>query len=300
MATVRGEDQVDGQAGRVPQRSPGETGRLCRGRGFSGRGEDDPVAQVALGHVDRERRGVEAGVWPDVPEQCGQLIVDHGVGGAVREPQRVRGGVGDLDLRVVGQRMVLCQLDPDAHTPQQEPAHPAARLFAAGDAGIDAAVGDRGGDLRCRHRGRADLEPGAAAHQPVHQGRCCLGPGAEAVSDAQRAAFAGRGAPGGVPGPVQRRERGRGGLGQGRTGRGQRDTTCVADQQGRTEVGFQSADPGAECGLGDADACGRAGEVQLLCQDQEVAQADRVRRHVPSLPIDADRCRRMPIDNEAF
>jgi hypothetical protein len=91
---------------------------------------------------------VESGVWSGVSEQCGQLIVDHGVGRTVRESQRIRGRVGDLDLGVFGQRMVPRQLDPDALTPQQEPAHATARLFTAGDPGIDAAVGDRGGDLR--------------------------------------------------------------------------------------------------------------------------------------------------------
>lgn len=135
---------MDRQAGRAPQRSPGETGRLCRDRGFSGRGKGDPVAQVALRHVESDCGRVESGVWSGVSEQCGQLIVDHGVGRTVRESQRIRGRVGDLDLRVFGQRMVLRQLDPDAHTPQQEPAHATARLFTAGDPGIDAAVGDRG------------------------------------------------------------------------------------------------------------------------------------------------------------
>src|SRR5690348_4035871 len=46
--------------------------------------------------------------------------------------------------------------------------------------------------------------------------------------------------------------------------------------------------PGAECGLGDTDPCGRAGEVQLLRQHQEVPQAHRIRRHAPSPLIDND------------
>jgi hypothetical protein len=45
---------------------------------------------------------------------------------------------------------------------------------------------------------------------------------------------------------------------------------------------------GAECGLCDTDPCERAGKVQLLRQHQEVPQAHRIRRHVPSLPIDND------------
>lgn len=87
---------------------------------------------------------MESGVRPGAAEQGGQLIVDHGVGRTVGESQRIRGRIGDLDLRVFGQRMMLCQLDPDAHTPQQEPAHATTRLFTAGDPRIDAAVGDRG------------------------------------------------------------------------------------------------------------------------------------------------------------
>ncbi|OBA44770.1 hypothetical protein A5789_00315 [Nocardia sp. 852002-51101_SCH5132738] len=95
---------------------------------------------------------------PGVAEQCGQLIVDHGVGRTVGESQRIRGRVGDRYLRLFGQRMMLCQLDPDALAPQQEPADAATRLFTGGDPGIDVAVGDRGGDLRCRHGDRADVE----------------------------------------------------------------------------------------------------------------------------------------------
>ncbi len=181
--------------------------------------------------------------------------------------------------------MVLRQLDPDPHPPQQHPAHSTARLFTAGDPGVDAAVGDRGGDLRCRHRDGLDLESAVAANQPVHQGRCRPGPGAEAVSDAQRAQFTGRRAPGGVPRPVQRRQRGRGGIRQRRTGGGQFDAARVADQQGRTEFRLQPAHPGAERGLCDTDPCGRASEVQLLRQHQEVAQAHGVRRQ-RGLPAD--------------
>lgn len=116
---LAGEDQVERQAGRAPQRPPGETGRLYRGRGFSGRGKGDPVAQVTLRDVERDRGRAEPGVWPDIPEQRGQLIVDHGVGRTVRKPQRIRGRVGDLDLRAFGQRMVLRRPDPDARTPQR-------------------------------------------------------------------------------------------------------------------------------------------------------------------------------------
>ena len=117
---------------------------------------------------------------------------------------------------------------------------------------------DRGGDLRRQRRG--------AGH-----------------ADAQLAGFAALGTPGLFDGFVHPGED-RAGFGQeGAAGLGQRHPAAVAQEQAHVHFAFELADLLAQWRLRHAQPLGRAAEVQLVGDGDEIAQMAEFDRHAASV-----------------
>jgi hypothetical protein len=76
---------------------------------------------------------------------------------------------------------------------------------------------------------------------------------------------------------------GAGGLEHGVAGGGELHPAGAPDEQLDTEVDLEPSDGSAEWLLGHMEPLGRAGEVQLLGDDDEVAQEAQVGIHTPGV-----------------